>query len=483
MSRIGRAAWPTRLLFLLIAAAALWSASAGAAVVRVLEVDGIIGPASADFIERGLKAGAEAGAEAIVIKLDTPGGLDTSMRQIIKAILASPVPVITYVHPEGARAASAGTFILYASHIAAMTPATNLGAASPVAVGGLPGRPTPKPPSTGDGDAAKDKGEATDGEGNETKEKADESLLPSLGGDTLARKATNDAAAYIRSLAELRGRNADFAERAVREAESLSADTALREGVIDIVAKDVPTLLKDIDGREVSLPGGARALQTADAAIELHVPGWRYKLLAMVANPQLAVVLMMIGFYGLFVEFTSPGFGVPGVAGAICLLLAMYAFQMLPINWAGVGLISFGFILMAAEVFLPSFGVLGIGGIIAFVLGGVFLFDQDIPGGYALSLPFLFGTALAAAGLVFLAGTMLVRSRKRPVATGKEEMIGSTGEITLTDGGDSYARVHGEVWRVRSRDPLTPGTPVRVTAIDGLVLTVVPFDSDPGSYP
>ncbi len=474
VSRTVCAAWSARLLFLLLAAAMLWSSSAGAATVRVLEVDGIIGPASADFIARGLTAGADAGDEAVVISLDTPGGLDTSMRQIIKAILASPVPVITYVHPEGARAASAGTFILYASHIAAMTPATNLGAASPVSIGGMPDRPTPKPPSTTEGE--KDKGDGK----KEGEKEADDSPLPSLGSDTLARKATNDAAAYIRSLAELRGRNAEFAERAVREAESISANTALREGVIDVIAKNVPTLLKDIDGREVTLPSGVRVLHTADATIEVHVPGWRYKLLAMVANPQLAVVLMMIGFYGLFVEFTSPGFGVPGVAGAICLLLALYGFHMLPINWAGVGLIGFGFILMAAEVFVPSFGVLGIGGIISFVLGGVFLFDSEMPG-YALSLPFLIGTALAAAGLIFLAGTMLLRSRKRPVVTGEEEMLDSTGEVKLIDGNDTYARVRGEMWHVVSRVPLTPGTRVRVTAIDGLVLTVIPLDSDPGS--
>lgn len=430
-----------------------------AATVRVLQVDGVIGPASADFILQGLED--TGGVEAVVIALDTPGGLDTSMRQIIKAILASPVPVVTYVSPEGARAASAGTFILYASHIAAMTPATNLGAASPVAIGG--GAPSPRPD-----DAGKDKADKTD------------AVTPSLGGETLARKATNDATAYIRSLAELRGRNVDFAEAAVREAASLSAEAALREGVIDVVAADVPDLLRQIDGREVTLPAGKRALATAGAAIDTQVPDWRHQALAVLANPQLALVLMMIGFYGLFVEFTSPGFGVPGVAGAICLLLAMYAFQMLPINWAGVGLVVLGLVLMTAEVFLPSFGVLGIGGIAAMVLGGLFLIDKEAPG-FAVSLPFIAGTAVAAAGLIFLAGTMFLRSRNRPLASGTAEMLGSLGQVTVTDGAEAWAQVHGESWRVNSPRPLRPGERVRVTAIDGLVLSVEPIESDQGS--
>ncbi|TVO51657.1 nodulation protein NfeD [Denitromonas halophila] len=435
--------------------------SAQAATVRVLQVDGVIGPASADFILQGLEDVGE--VEAVVIALDTPGGLDTSMRQIIKAILASPVPVITYVSPEGARAASAGTFILYASHLAAMTPATNLGAASPVAVG-MPGgtKPSPKP-----GDPAPDSADPAD--------KAD-GLTPSLGGDTLARKATNDATAYIRSLAELRGRNVDFAEKAVREAASLSAEAALREGVIDVIAADVPDLLKQIDGREVTLPGGKRALQTAGAAIDTQLPDWRHQALAVLANPQLALVLMMIGFYGLFVEFTSPGFGVPGVAGAICLLLAMYAFQMLPINWAGVGLVALGLVLMTAEVFLPSFGVLGIGGIAAMVLGGLFLIDKEAPG-FAVSLPFIVGTAVAAAGLIFLAGTLFLKSRGRPLASGAGQLLGRVGEVTAIDGAEAWAHVDGEQWQVRSAQPLSAGQRIRITAIDGLVLSVEPIDS------
>lgn len=472
MNRSDVAAFWTTLRRLLLMLALLGAWPAQAATVRVLAVDGVIGPASADFIVRGL-APAE-GLEAVVIALDTPGGLDTSIRQIIKAILASPVPVITYVTPEGARAASAGTFILYASHVAAMAPATNLGAASPVAVGGLPGGGRPSPA----GDEGDGKTDSTD----KTEKNADKTgpMTPSLGSDTLARKATNDAVAYIRSLAELRGRNVDFAERAVSEAASLSAEAALREGVIEVLAADVPDLLKQVDGREVALPAGKRMLATADAVIDHRLPDWRTRMLAVLANPQLALVLMMIGFYGLFVEFTSPGFGVPGVAGGICLLLAMYAFQMLPINWAGVGLVALGMILLVAEVFLPSFGVLGIGGIVAIVLGGLFLIDQEAPG-FAVPLPFIAGTAVAAAGLVFLAGTLFLRSRRRPPAAGAEEMLGLTGQVTVTEGADSWALVHGESWRVACRRPLNPGERVRVTGIDGLVLNVEPIESDQGS--
>ncbi|QID16285.1 nodulation protein NfeD [Nitrogeniibacter mangrovi] len=437
---------------------------AHAGTVRVLTVDGVIGPASAEFIIGNLNPAPD--LEAVVIALDTPGGLDSSMRQIIKAILASPVPVVTYVHPEGARAASAGTFILYASHIAAMTPATNLGAASPVAMGGLPG---------GGGGDAPAKGDAPKAGGD-----TGDTIRPSLGGDTLARKATNDAIAYIRSLAELRGRNAEFAEKAVREAASLSATAALREGVIDLIAPDVPTLLARIDGRSLKLANGTHVLKTRGASIDYRSPDWRIKLLAVLANPQLAVVLMMIGFYGLFVEFTSPGFGVPGVAGAICLLLALYALQMLPINWAGVGLIVFGMILMGAEVFMPSFGVLGVGGIIAFMLGGLFLMDREAPG-FGVSMPFLAGTAIAAAGLIFLAGNLLVRSRERPVTSGQESLIGSTGQIVRREDGTLWAHVQGELWQVRNPAGLADGARIRVTGLDGLILSVTTLDSDHGS--
>ncbi|NYT57783.1 nodulation protein NfeD [Alcaligenaceae bacterium] len=413
--------------------------------VTVLHVDGIISPATSDFITRGLRQAAENGSTLALIELDTPGGLDSSMRAIIRQILASPIPVATFVGPSGARAASAGTFILYASHIAAMTPASNLGAATPVAIG-MPGA------------GSSDKEEGQDKENKP---------------DAMAAKAVNDAAAYIRSLAQLRGRNADFAEQAVRQAHSMSAQEALKAGVIDVIASNVPQLLEQIDGRQVKLDGGDTvSLRTAQATIERIEPGWRTQALALLANPQVALILMMVGIYGLFFELMSPGAALPGVAGLICLLLALYAFQLLPVNWAGVGLIAAGTAMMIAETFLPSFGALGVGGVIAFVLGGLFLTDTGIPG-FDLSLPFLAGLAVVSAGLLIAIGTMALRVRKRAVVSGREDMLGATGRITSSKNGMIYAQVRGESWRVRASEPLSLGDEVRVIALEGLVLQVV----------
>ncbi len=419
--------------------------------VVTLRVADIIGPASADFIGRGLEKAAEADARLVVIELDTPGGLDTSMRQIIKAILASPVPVATFVAPGGARAASAGTFILYASHIAAMAPATNLGAATPVSIGAAPG-------------------------GNESSEAEENDKSDSSGNaDAMSRKMMNDAAAYIRSLAELRGRNADWAEQAVREAASISAEDAKARGVIEYIARDVPDLLRQVDGLTVQLQVGEVSLATSEATIEVVEPDWRNRVLSVIANPQVAVVLMLIGVYGLFTEFTSPGFGVPGVAGAILLLLGLFAFQLLPINWAGVALIAVGAALMVAEVFLPSFGVLGVGGIIAMVLGGLFLFDEDVPG-FGISLPLITGLAISSAIVIIGTGLLAARARSRTVVSGQEELIGSTGTLLSVDPDGTYARVHGESWRVRSPAALKPGDQIKVRRVDGLILEVEPLD-------
>ncbi|HLU16162.1 MAG TPA: NfeD family protein [Burkholderiaceae bacterium] len=476
--------------------------------VVVFSVQGVIGPATSDYLLKGFKQAHDQGASLIVVQMDTPGGLDPSMRAIVQGILASPVPIATFVSPGGARAASAGTFILYASHIAAMTPASNLGAASPVAVG-IGGARDPdagsRRPGTGpetrrdEPDSRSDSGDGPAQASENDRDpapsgdqEADRSPAPNTpaspdhdtepgpatdpGGerDVMAGKVTSDAAAYIRSLAQLRGRNANFAEQAVLTAKSLSATEALEQGVIEFIARDLTHLLAQLDGYEVKISDTQTiTLATADAIIQLEPPGWRTKFLSILTNPQLALVLMMVGIYGLFFELTSPGFAVPGVAGLICLLLGLYAFHLLPVNWAGVALVFAGSILMIAEVFFPSFGALGVGGIIAFVLGGLFLTDTGIPG-YDVSLPFIIGLAVASALLLMLAGTMVARSRKQTVTTGANAMVGLNGVVTHQEGVVVYAQVRGEQWRVVSSKALTPGDRIRVTAVEGLTLHVEP---------
>jgi membrane-bound serine protease (ClpP class) len=444
------------LLAFVIACGTVWAATtdgsesdqavAGTAVV--LDVKGAIGPATTEYLRQGFEAAED--AAVIVVQIDTPGGLVASMREIVQMFLGSPVPVLTYVTPSGARAASAGTYMLYGSHLAAMAPGTNLGAATPVQMGGAP------QPLDNDADEDKDK----------------DQTAPT---DAMTAKSVNDAVAYIRALADLQGRNADWAEEAVRKAASLSANEALKRGVIEIIAPDLETLLAEADGRTVNLGGREVVLQTADLKIVELPPNWRAQLLGFLANPTLAYLLMLVGIYGIIFEIINPGALVPGVIGGISLILALFALNMLPINAAGAGLVLLGIALMAAEAFAPSFGVLGIGGILAFGLGSLFMFEEAP--GFHLSPGVIVAATLASALLLIVVLAAALRGHRHRLVSGDAVMIGVEAPVLSWSGGSGTVLVHGERWRARATTPPAVGSHVRVVARKDLTLMVEPVPS------
>lgn len=428
------------IVLILLSCLALNAANESKKTALLLEINGAIGPATQSFIQRGINSAVKQNAALIILQINTPGGLGTAMRGIVSDILASPIPVVAYVAPSGARAASAGTFILYASHIAAMAPGTHLGAATPVNI---------IAPTT---------------------ETSNKQKIP----DAEEKKALNDARAYIRSLAQLRGRNVQWGEEAVSQAASLSADEALKMDVIEVIANDVPDLLKKINGRKLVMQGQTQTLDTTNLNIQMLQPDWRTKFLGIITDPNIAYILLMIGIWGLFFEFSNPGFILPGVAGAICLLLALYALQLLPINYVGLGLILLGIIFLVAEAFVSSFGVLAVGAVIALIIGSIMLLETGTPG-YRIAMPLILAVSGATVAFFVVVINLALKSRFRPIVSGREELLGSTGTVIMDENNNPRVRIHGELWQVQADVPLTAGQKVLVKKVEGLTLLVEPI--------
>ncbi|WP_329353028.1 nodulation protein NfeD [Vibrio natriegens] len=443
----------------------LFASQALANTVWIVPVNGAIGPAISDYLSREIEQAQQENVSLVILRMDTPGGLDSSMRDIIHAITTSSIPVATWVGPSGSRAASAGTYILLASHVAAMAEATNLGAATPVALGGgAPGAPSP---SDDQNEKAKDQQETEDGTSEKVPAKT-----------AMEKKVINDARAYIKGLAKLHDRNAEWAEKAVSEAASLDAQEALKLNVIDYIANSPEELVQAINGTTVKINNQPVTLSLENPVWVQRVPDWRAEMLAVITNPNVAYILILIGIYGLLLEFYNPGIGLPGVLGGICLLLAMYALQMMPVNYAGLGLLLLGIALMIAEAFSPSFGVLGLGGVVAFILGSIFLMDSDLPG-FQVALPLIFGLAIFSVALIILTVGMLVRIRHRRVTTGLETYPGKQAVVSddFIDG-EGRVQMDGAFWTAKDElnQGLKQGDQVTVVNVKGLTLTVKPND-------
>ncbi|MEC7306854.1 NfeD family protein [Vibrio gigantis] len=443
--------------------------------VWVIEVNGGIGPATSDYLTREIEQAYDEQAKFIILKMNTPGGLDSSMRDIIRSITTSPIPIATWVGPAGSRAASAGTYILLASHIASMAPGTNLGAATPVSLGG--GKAPTNPLSPQD-DANKDDN-ASASEQDETKQENSDQVKAST---AMEKKVINDAAAYIVSLAKLHKRNEEWAEKAVREAASLDSENALELNVIDFIASDLQQLVELSNGRTIIINGVSQEVQLSDVAFVEREQDWRFSLLSVITNPNVAYILMLIGIYGLLLEFYNPGVGLPGVLGGICLLLAMYSLQMLPVSYAGLALILLGIALMVAEAFSPSFGIFGLGGVAAFTLGSIMLMDTEVPG-YQIALPLIIGISLFSVAFIVVTISMLVRVRSKPVTTGMEAVVGDTGKVVSGFPGAGRVLVEGEIWQAKCASELQAGQIIRVTKLTGLLLDVEALPDETSSKP